>query len=74
LWFIFIVLPKIIGSKKLDKLSQDLTADTTSKIIDKFENAKDGLTAKSKEAAQTIKDATKEGKVIDKVLGKKDEK
>ena len=73
LLFIFVILPRIIGSKKIDKLNQDLTTDTTSKIVDKFENAKDGLEQKSKEAVQTIKDATSESKVINKVLGKKDE-
>jgi len=68
--FIFFVLPKIVGSKKIDKLTQDLTTNTTSTFIDKLDNAKDGLAAKSKQAAKTIKDATKESGVIDKALGR----
>ena len=72
--FLFLILPKIMGSKKIDKLTQDLSTDTTSKIIDKLDNAKDGLVSKSKEAAKTIKDATKENKVINKALGRDTDK
>ncbi len=74
LFFLFFVLPKIVRSKKIDKLSQDLTSDTTSSIIDKLENAKDGLADKSKGIAKTIKDAAAESEVIDKALGKETDK
>jgi len=70
LFLLFVVLPRILRSKKIDKLAQDITNETTSEIINKLDNAKDGLAAKSTAAAQRIKDATTESKVIDKALGR----
>jgi hypothetical protein len=72
---VFVVFPKVKNSKKIDKLTEDMTSSgrsttTTAAIIDTMSEAKQNLVDKSKEINETIKDATKEGKIVDKLLGK----
>ena len=76
-FIVFVVWPKVKNSKwgdeKFDEMaSPGRVQNTTSDLIDGIKDAKNGLADKSKEAMQTIKDATAESKIIDKALGKKD--
>ena len=79
LFIVFVVWPKVKNSKWGEKKFDEMTSpgreqNTTADLIDNMKEAKDGLVQKSKDVAKTIKDATTEGKVIDKALGRDKDK
>ena len=70
--FILVIIPMLKKSKGVDKLADGLfnpvETNTVDDCIDSIKKGKDGLVEKSKEVANTIKDATETQTKINKNL------